>query len=219
MAIGTLVSRSGVTYAGKVRTYGITHGSISGGPFRVGETVTQTTSGATGIVVYSEALKLFMRSLTGTFNNSAVITGGTSGATATASSTATVQWLTSYVTLARLRDSVTVNSTRASTPIVDFDTAEDDFTDVMTGNQSGTLAGSLNVEPGGATFKLFEQAYLGNLEMAVRRVQVDRAGTNTRTKYYVGLLSDFNETDSIGDVSTVSFTVALSDQSLTDPTA
>ena len=66
----------------------ITIGSVTGGPFTRGETITGGTSGATGEVyrdVSSTPMRYFL--LTGTFASAEVITGGTSGATATTSST------------------------------------------------------------------------------------------------------------------------------------
>ena len=219
MAIGNLVTRTGVTYAGKVRAPSITHGAITVSTFQVGETVTQATSSATGVVVYSEAGELFLRDTTGTFNDSAVITGGTSGALATASGLLTTQWMNLWVTLARLRDTVSVSRSRDVTQIVDFDTAEDSFQDQIAGNQSANMTGTMNVEPGGVTFQLFEQAMDGNLDMAIRRVLVDRDGSDTRTRYYTGIVTQFDEQDSVTDASTVAFTLALNDSQLTDMTA
>lgn len=219
MAIGNLVTRTGVTYAGKLRAGKISHGAITDGPFEIGETVTQATSSATGVVVFSESGALFLRDTTGTFNDTAVITGGTSGATATASSTLATAWMTDWITLARLRDTVSTSRSRDVTTIVDFDTAEDSFADQIAGNQSASMTGSMNLEPGGQTFQLFEQAMDGNLDMAVRRVLTDRDGSDTRTRYYTGLVTQFDEQDSVTDASTVSFTVSLNDSSLTDVTA
>lgn len=67
-------------------------GSVVGGPFRHGETVTQATSAATGTVVgdtYLGQTSLFVRAITGTFNTTNVITGGTSAATCTPSGVTT----------------------------------------------------------------------------------------------------------------------------------
>ena len=69
----------------------ISIGAVTGGPFIPGETVTQATSLATGRVMKvcnTGDAKLYLTVLTGTFNATDVITGGTSAATATASSTA-----------------------------------------------------------------------------------------------------------------------------------
>ena len=217
MAIGDLVTRTGVTYSGKLSATAISHGAIAG-TFQVGETVTQATSSATGVVVYSEPTILYMRDTTGTFNNTAIITGGTSGATATASSTAAVAWMATWVTIARLRDTISVSRNREVTQIVDFDTDEDSFQDQIAGNQNANMTGTMNVEPGGATFKLFEQGMDGNLDMGIRRVLVDRAGSNTRTRYYTGIVTQFDEQDSVTDASTVAFSLALNSSSLTDPT-
>jgi len=60
------------------------------------ETVTQATSGATGVYLYSTTSSgsgtMTLGNVVGTFNNTNVITGGTSGATATSSSTLTATY-------------------------------------------------------------------------------------------------------------------------------
>lgn len=73
--------------------YAITIGAVAGGPFRHGETVTQATTGATGIVffdTYTGTTTLYVHTVTGTPNNSAVWTGGTTGATASPSTIQTL---------------------------------------------------------------------------------------------------------------------------------
>lgn len=63
-------------------------GAVTGGPFVPGEIVSQAVSLATGIVVkpaYTGDAKLYVVVVTGTFNGTGLITGGTSAATATAS--------------------------------------------------------------------------------------------------------------------------------------
>ena len=218
MAIGTLVTRTGVSYAGKLRAESIAHGAITG-TFVPGELVTQATSLATGRVVFSETNKLFLRDITGTFDNTNVLTGGTSGATATASAVlAAPSWMAAYLTLGRLRDTVSVGRSRDVTTISDFDTAEDSFQDQIAGNQNANMSGTMNIEPGGATFAFFEQAMDGNLDVAIRRVLTDRAGENVRTRYYQGIVTQFDEQDSVTDASTVSFTLALNDSAFNDPT-
>jgi len=222
VAIGSLVTRTGVAYSGKVRALSIAHGAITG-TFVPGELVTQATSLATGRVVFSETNKLFLRDIGGpaAFNDSAVLTGGTSGATATASATlsAAPSWMAAYLTLGRLRDTVSVGRSRDVTTISDFDTPEDSFQDQIAGNQNANMSGSMNVEPGGATFALFEQAMDGNLDMAIKRVLTDRQGTGVRTRYYLGIVTQFDEQDSVTDASTVSFTLALNSSTFNDPTA
>ena len=56
------------------------------GTFVLGETVSQATSGATGVVVAigGTVTGLALKSVTGTFDATHLLTGGTSGATATA---------------------------------------------------------------------------------------------------------------------------------------
>lgn len=61
------------------------------GTFQVGETVTQATSGATGIVVdngtnFGTIGGITIKTITGTFDTSHVVTGGTSSATGTPTS-------------------------------------------------------------------------------------------------------------------------------------
>jgi hypothetical protein len=221
MAIGTLVTRTGVAYGGKLRAYSIAHGAISVADFIPGELVEQAVSLATARVVYSETNKLFVRDVTGTFNDSGEITGATSGAKATATAvlSTSASWMAAYLTLGRLRDTVSVSRSRDVTTISDFDTAEDSFQDQIAGNQNANMSGTMNIEPGGATFAFFEQAMDGDLDVAIKRELTDRAGENVRTRYYQGIVTQFNEQDSVTDASTVSFTLALNDSAFTDPTA
>ena len=55
------------------------------GSFQQGETITQATSGAVGIVTSTQTGYLYYKSTSGTFNTTNVVTGGTSGATMTPS--------------------------------------------------------------------------------------------------------------------------------------
>lgn len=69
----------------------LTIGAITGGPFRHGELVTQTTSNATGTVVgdtFTPTPALFLTVVSGSFTTTAghILTGGTSGATTAAPS-------------------------------------------------------------------------------------------------------------------------------------
>jgi hypothetical protein len=66
-------------------------GSYITGTFVDGETITQAVSGATGIIVGNQSSggRLYFKSITGTFNNVNICTGGTSGATFTSSSVIT----------------------------------------------------------------------------------------------------------------------------------
>ena len=64
----------------------LTIGAVTSGPFRHGETVTQAVSSATGAVVgdvYTGTTRIYLKVLSGTFNGTDLLTGGTSGATAT----------------------------------------------------------------------------------------------------------------------------------------
>ncbi|MBP9817229.1 hypothetical protein KBC75_00545 [Candidatus Shapirobacteria bacterium] len=68
----------------------ITHGSISSGPYTEFETVTGSLSGATGKFIKESAGTMTLGNVDGTFENNDVLTGGTSGATSTASAGMTV---------------------------------------------------------------------------------------------------------------------------------
>jgi len=63
-------------------------GTTSGGPFIVGETITQTTSGATFLFVGEVSNVLYVEDVSGTPDGTNVLTGGTSSATYTPTSTA-----------------------------------------------------------------------------------------------------------------------------------
>jgi hypothetical protein len=57
--------------------------ALATGTFTQGETITQATSGATGIVTSVQTGYLYYKSTSGTFDTSHLVTGGTSGATMT----------------------------------------------------------------------------------------------------------------------------------------
>jgi hypothetical protein len=59
------------------------------GTFTVGETVTQGTTAISGVVLATTATNIFLRDVAGTFTDAALVTGGTSSATATPSSVVT----------------------------------------------------------------------------------------------------------------------------------
>lgn len=65
----------------------IAHGTVTGGPFQVGETITGTTSSKTAVVVQVGSGFLIVNTVSGAFNATETITGGTSSATATTSTT------------------------------------------------------------------------------------------------------------------------------------
>lgn len=79
-----------------------TPGTITGGPLRHGETITQATSGATGIVVkdtYNGTTKLYVADIAGKFDATNVCTGSITGATFTPSAVpATATSTTSQIT-------------------------------------------------------------------------------------------------------------------------
>lgn len=71
--------------------YKVTIGAITGGPFRHGETITQTGTSATAKVfmdTFTGTTTLYVHDVRGNENNSGVWTGGTSAATATPSTNA-----------------------------------------------------------------------------------------------------------------------------------
>jgi hypothetical protein len=92
----TIVSVSGTAIAG-TRTAATTFTRSSGvwikrvvidissvsGTFQVGETVTETTSSATGVIESVTASKMYLTTITAEFVGEKTLTGGTSGATAT----------------------------------------------------------------------------------------------------------------------------------------
>lgn len=60
------------------------HGTVTGGPFVLGETITGGTSSATAVVLRVDSGALVVDSVTGTFVDAETLTGGTSSATAPA---------------------------------------------------------------------------------------------------------------------------------------
>lgn len=84
-AFGTLLKGCGMK---QLDPWKLTIGAITGGPFLAGERVTQATSGAVGIAVRRTATgtaTFWLLPVSGTFNGTNVVTGATSGATATPS--------------------------------------------------------------------------------------------------------------------------------------
>lgn len=217
MAVGELVTRKGVTLASKLRGLYVPYTGASG-TFEYGELVTGSTSSATGRVAVVEAARLFLTNVSGTFDASETLTGGTSGATASADGATATAWTAAWNAIARVRDTFTLNRSRPVTEITDFDSAEFDFADKIAGNQSANASFTVNLVPGGSSFQQLEAAMDDNLDIAIRRVQTDREADDTRTKYYTGIVTGFNETDSVTDASTVAVTIELSDVSFSDPT-
>lgn len=68
----------------------ISHGTVTGGPFDNGETVTGGTSSATGVVGWAASGYLELYNISGTFVVGEVLTGGTSTATATSTAVETI---------------------------------------------------------------------------------------------------------------------------------
>ena len=220
MATGTLVTRKGVTISTKLKGTLIAFTTLSGGLFTYGETVTGGTSSATGVVLFNDESnsEVIVSVTSGTFQDAETITGGTSSATATVSGTPSITYGTVFTELARVRDTFNLARNRAETEIIDFDTSETDYTDKIAGAQSASGDFTMNIVPGGTSFQLMEAAMDYNLEVTIKRVQVDRDEANTRTRYYQGSLTNFSEADNVSDASTVAVTISLSSVSLTDPT-
>jgi hypothetical protein len=218
MAVGELVTRTGVTLQTKIRAVYVPYESASG-IFEYGEIIEGGTSDATARVAFVEADKLFVYEVSGTFNAYETITGGTSGAIATTDGAATTGNTASWLTLARVRDTFTLNRSRPVTEITDFDSLEHDFADKIAGNQTANASFTVNLVPGGTSYQQVEAAMDGNLDVYLKRVQTDRQGTNTRTNYYTCIVTGFNESDSVADASTVAVTLELIDVNRTDPTA
>lgn len=220
MAIGDIITRKGFSLSVKVKNLVITVTGASG-TFAYGETVTGGTSSAAGKVIYYDTSnsEVIVNVTSGTFADAETITGGTSSATATTSGVPAVGWGSGWVAMARVRDSFSVSRSRSSTPIEDFDTDEEDFVDNIRGIQSGDASFTQTLVPGGASYQQVEAAMDYNLAIALKRVQTDRDEANTRTRYYLGGVTGFNESDSVNDVSTVAATFTLDDVSQADPTA
>jgi hypothetical protein len=218
MAVGELVTRTGVTLQTKLRAVYIPYTGASG-TFEYGETITGAPSTATARVAYVEADKLFLYEVVGTFGAAETITGGTSGATATADGATATGNTAAWLNLARVRDTVTINRSRPVQEITDFDSLEYDFADKIAGNQTANASFTINLVPGGVSYQQLEAAMDGNLDVYLKRIQVDRQGTYTRTNYYTAIVTGFNESDSVTDASTVAVTLELSDVNQTDPTA
>jgi hypothetical protein len=71
-----------------ISTFRIAHGTVTSGPFEVGETVTGGTSSATAVVIEVVGTTLTVGTVSGTFDVGETIQGGTSTATATTTTTA-----------------------------------------------------------------------------------------------------------------------------------
>jgi hypothetical protein len=73
----------------------VNHGAVTGGPFQVGEILTSTSGGSGQIVSVdlNSPNQMSLRSVTGSFNDTDTLTGGTSGATATQSGASSTPWI------------------------------------------------------------------------------------------------------------------------------
>jgi len=93
----------------------LAHGSVTGGPFQVGETVTGGTSSATGVVTQVESAYLMVKTVTDVFQNGETITGGTSGASADLSADPTVPQFSASETITGQTSSNTATVQEAAT--------------------------------------------------------------------------------------------------------
>lgn len=123
------------------------------GTFQVGETVTQATSGATGIVIdagtnFSPIIGITVGSVTGTFDTSHVVTGGTSGATGTPTTVLSndkILGLSNSFVNAGSTDWTTTDDVNVSTPVAVLD-----FLSIPVSNGTPVLAmvgQYVNVDP------------------------------------------------------------------------
>jgi len=217
MPIGDMVTRKGVTVKAKVKALAITYTSSSG-TFSYGETITGGTSSATAKIVHDSGTVLLVRAVTGTFQDAETITGGTSTATGTISGTPATAWQSAWVTLADVTAPFSTSMNRPVNSITTMDSSEEDPADAIFGVLEMTGSATFALVPGGTTFQMMEGAILGNLDVGFYRTQTDRNGANTRTKYYVGGLSNADDSDSITDESTFGVQFRLSDVYDSDPT-
>jgi hypothetical protein len=118
----------------------LSHGSVTGGPFQVGETVTGGTSAATGVVTEQQSNYLMVKTVSGTFQDAEVLTGGTSGATATTDADPSVPAFSAGETITGQTSAVTATCQEVSPLRVD--TLSGSFTagEEIKGGTSGARA-------------------------------------------------------------------------------
>lgn len=80
------ISGSDTTTHRDAYTTKISHGTVTGGPYDIGETVTGGTSSATGVIAWVGSGYVELISVSGTFAAGETLTGGTSSASATTTS-------------------------------------------------------------------------------------------------------------------------------------
>jgi len=118
------------------------------GTFQLGETVTQATSGATGVVIALDSdfagapSGITVNAITGTFDTSHVVTGGTSGATGTPSTILAnnlILGLSNSVVTSASKDWLLTDDINVSTPVAVLD-----YLDIPVSNGTATagLVGS-----------------------------------------------------------------------------
>lgn len=100
-----------------------TGGTTAGGPFQLGETITQTGTGATGKFIHEATSTLYIEETAGAFNGTGLLTGGVSGATYTPTGTAAAASITKDLNNGNGAQpyNVVVNcATRAVTPVYQY---------------------------------------------------------------------------------------------------
>lgn len=90
--VSSYVTDSAPTKSANLRLY---TGTVTG-TLAVGETITQATSSATGVIVAKGTGYIDINTVTGTFDATHLVTGGTSGATFTPTMTALNIWTPTY---------------------------------------------------------------------------------------------------------------------------
>lgn len=170
----------------------MTHGTVTGGPFQVGETVTGGTSSATAVVLQVLSGGLILSAVTGTFQAAETITGGTSNATAAVSTIPAV-----------VSGLVSVKSTSGST----YYTAGTDYTiDAVSGRMfipagSTIPSASITVTFGNAAETYTQINGLTSLEQEGRITYIsdNPQGGNYKLTAWRTSVTPQNETALIGD--------------------
>lgn len=213
MAVGNLVSRSGVTLSLKAYGLIISYTGLSG-TFTVGETLTGGTSSATGTIVYvsTSDSEILVADVSGTFQDAETVTGGTSSASATTSGAPANGWLTSYVTFGRPKNSISISDSRGTQTITDFDSAEDDFFDTVTDGRTGSISWTSNHVTTDDGYYVGDGAYTFNLDARVKVATTTRDGATTKDYEYEGIFSDRSITFNESGIAEASWTFNMSDE-------
>lgn len=171
------------------------HGSVTGGPFVVGETVTGGTSSATGQVAWVGADYVELVDVSGTFSSGETISGGTSSASATLSS---VENLEDYVVC------------DAATPTVRYELGTDYRVDADYGYLMKLPDGSIGAtayvscDHAAATLQTIHAMSAGDVEKKVTFVtDAGDLGPRTRYTYHKVKMTLNGDNQKIGDGESV----------------